>query len=143
MALTIVPVAGDTVRLWRDIHNLVVPAHQLSEDDVRERAARNRLTLAYDGDTAVGNGTIRPPQPDTATVIVRILPPYRRRGLGSRYLAALLTEARALGSRRIETVVLAANEDGLAFAARHGFVETGRYVLDGRADEWVDLVLAP
>lgn len=125
----------------RVIHNLVIPAHQLSEDDARERAVRNRLTLAYDGGTVVGNGTIRPPLPDVATVIVRILPQHRRRGLRSGYLAVLLAEVRALGPRRVETVVLAANDGGLAFAVRHGFVETERYVLDGETEEWVDLVL--
>ena len=143
VTLRIVPVDAGTVGLWRDIHNLVVPAHVLSEDDVRERLARNRLTLAYDGDLLVGNATIRPPLPDamTATVIVRILPQHRRKGHGSEYLTVQLAEARGLRARRIETVVLAANEDGLAFAVRRGFVEFDRYVLDGDSAEYVDLHL--
>lgn len=109
-----------------------------------ERLTRNRLTLAYDGDALVGNATIRPPRPDTmtATVIVRILPEYRRRGFGSEYLATMLAEARGMGARRIDTVVLASNEDGLAFAVRHGFVEFDRYVLEGETAEYVDLYLA-
>jgi L-amino acid N-acyltransferase YncA len=78
----------------------------------------------------------------TATVIVRILPEYRRRGLGSGYLAAMLAEVRGLGARRTETVVLASNEDGLAFAIRHGFVEFDRYVLASETDAYVDLYLA-
>jgi hypothetical protein len=41
----------------------------------------------------------------------------------------------------IETVVLAANEDGLRFARRHGFAEIERYVLPGETTEWVDLRL--
>jgi hypothetical protein len=44
--------------------------------------------------------------------------------------------------RRIETVVLASNEDGLSFAARHGFVEFDRYVLDGETATYVGLYLA-
>jgi hypothetical protein len=52
----------------------------------------------------------------TATVIVRILPGHRRQGLGSEYLATMLTEARGMAAGRIETVVLAANEYGLGFA---------------------------
>ena len=144
MRLRIVPVAPDTVTLWRDIHNAVIPAHTLTSDDVRERLTRNALTLAYDGADLVGNATVRPPRPEsmTATVIVRILPEYRGQGLGSQYLAAALAEARGMGARRIETVVLASNEDGLAFAARHGFVESDRYVLDGEAATYVDLYLA-
>ena len=49
--------------------------------------------------------------------------------------------ARELGAGRIETVVLAANEDGLSFARGRGFVEVERYVLDGESDLWVDLRL--
>jgi GNAT superfamily N-acetyltransferase len=142
--LRIVPVSPDAITLWRDIHNAVIPAHALTSGDVHERLARHRLTLAYDAGELVGNATIRPPGPDsmTATVIVRILPGYRRKGLGSEYLAAMLAEARSMGAQRIETVVLASNQDGLAFAGRHGFVEFDRYVLDGETAEYVDLYLA-
>jgi GNAT superfamily N-acetyltransferase len=142
--LRIVPVGSDAVALWRDIHNAVIPAHALTSHDVRERMARNSLTLAYDGADLVGNATIRPPRPGsmTATVIVRILPEYRRKGLGSEYFAAMLAEARYMGARRIETVVLASNEDGLAFAGQQGFVEFDRYVLDGETATYVGLYLA-
>jgi hypothetical protein len=47
-----------------------------------------------------------------------------------------------MGARRIETVVLASNEDGLAFAGRHGFVEFDRYVIDGETTAYVGLYLA-
>ena len=142
--MRIVPVGPDAVTVWRDIHNAIIPAHALTSDEVLERLTRNSLTLAYDGDELVGNATIRPPGPGTmtATVIVRILPGYRRRGFGSEYLAAMMARARGMGARRIETVVLASNEDGLAFAVRHGFVEFDRYVLDGETAEYVDLYLA-
>lgn len=144
MTLRIVPVGPDDVTLWRDIHNAVISAATLTSDDVHQRLARNSLTLAYDGPELVGNATIRPPRPDamTATVIVRILPEYRRNGRGSEYLAAMLAEARGMGARRIETVVLATNEDGLVFAGRHGFVEFGRYALDGETATYVGLHLA-
>lgn len=144
MSLRIVPVGADTATLWRDIHNAVIPAHALTSEEVQERRTRNSLTLAYDGAELVGNATVRPPGPDsmTATVIVRILPDHRRQGLGSEYLAAMLAEARRMGAQRIETVVLASNEDGLAFAGRHGFVEFDRYVLDGETATYVDLYLA-
>jgi ribosomal protein S18 acetylase RimI-like enzyme len=66
----------------------------------------------------------------------------RRKGLGSDYFAAKLAEARSMGARRIETVVLASNEDGLAFAGRHGFVEFDRYALDGETAAYVGLCLA-
>jgi RimJ/RimL family protein N-acetyltransferase len=50
--------------------------------------------------------------------------------------------ARELGARRIETVVLAANTEGLRFAERHGFVEFDRYTLPGESALWIDLRLA-
>ena len=74
-------------------------------------------------------------------MIVRILPEHRRRGLGSAYLDRVLADARALGPEHIETVVLASNEDGLAFALARGFVEVERYLLEGDAIPFVDLRL--
>jgi ribosomal protein S18 acetylase RimI-like enzyme len=75
-------------------------------------------------------------------VIVRILPQHRRRGLGSAYLEHELAEARVLEPQRIETVVLASNADGMAFALARGFVEVDRYLLDGDTIPFVDLRLA-
>ena len=141
MTLRIEPVSIDTADAWREIHNLIIPPHQLTRDDMRDRLSRNRLTLAYADGTLVGNATIRPPAADsaTATVIVRILPAHRRRGHGTAYLTAVLAEARGLGADRIETVVLTANADGLRFAVRHGFAEFHRYVVDDA--EYAELAL--
>lgn len=144
MTLRIMAVADDTLELWRAIHNQIIPTAPLSPDEVAERATRNHLTLAYEGETPVGNATLRPPRPaaSTATVIVRVLPQFRRRGYGSTYLASMLAEARALGAARIETVVLASNEDGLSFAMANGFVEFDRYTLEGHTTPFIDLYLA-
>jgi GNAT superfamily N-acetyltransferase len=130
---------------WRHVHNLIVPPAAMSLDDVRARSARYRLELAYLGDTLVGCSTVRPPDGDgdaaVATVIARVLPGFRRRGFGTEMYGRGLALARELGAGRIETVVLAANEDGLSFARGHGFVEIERYALDGESDVWVDLRL--
>ncbi len=143
MTLRIVPAAPDGLEPWRAIHNAIIPTAPLSADEVAERAGRHRLTLGYDGDVLVGNATVRPPDVEgTATVIVRILTEHRRRGLGSAYLAHELDETRALAPARIETVVLASNEDGLAFALARGFVEVDRYLLEGDTIPFVDLRLA-
>ena len=76
------------------------------------------------------------------TVIARVLPEFRRRGYGAALYENGLTRARALGAGAIETVVLAANTDGVRFAEARGFVETERYVLDGETDVWITLRLA-
>ncbi|WP_418057931.1 GNAT family N-acetyltransferase [Pimelobacter simplex] len=143
MPLDVVVASGPLLQEWRRIHNEIIPNAPLSEDEVAERSGRHRLTLAYADGELVGNATVRPPQePDAiATVIVRILPAYRRRGHGTTYLQAELERAHRLGARRIETVVLASNPDGLAFAEAHGFVEHDRYVLDGDTVAFVDLHL--
>jgi len=140
----VVLATGPLLEEWRAIHNAIIPTAPLSSDEVTERATRHRLTLGYADGELVGNATVRPPAgPDgTATVIVRILPPRRRQGFGTAYLASELARARALGARRIETVVLASNDDGLAFALAHGFVEHDRYLLDGDTIPFVDLHLA-
>jgi GNAT superfamily N-acetyltransferase len=143
MTLDIVVATGPLLEEWRAIHNAIIPTAPLSASEVEERSTRHRLTVAFAGEQLVGNATVRPPQePDAvATVIVRVLPEHRRRGHGGAYLRAELAHARALGARRIETVVLASNTDGLAFALAHGFVEHDRYVLPGDTVAFIDLHL--
>ncbi|MHB9860911.1 GNAT family N-acetyltransferase [Streptomyces sp. YIM S03343] len=128
---------------WRHVHNVIVPPAALEVDEVRERSGRNRLENAYAGDALVGCSTVRPPRggDGVATVIARVLPPYRRRGYGAALYAHTLAHARGLGAEVIETCVLAVNEDGLRFARRQGFVEVERYALPGGTDVWVDLRL--
>ncbi|MFE7777392.1 GNAT family N-acetyltransferase [Streptomyces sp. NPDC057445] len=133
-----------TFKDWQDVHNEIIPTHILSLDDVRERAGRNHLEVAYEGDVLVGCTTVRPPGEDTstATVIARVLPAHRGRGFGEELYARGLDRARTLGAEVIETVVLASNEDGLRFAQKHGFVEFDRYLLPGDTIHWIDLRLA-
>jgi GNAT superfamily N-acetyltransferase len=128
---------------WRRIHNEIIPTDPLSLDDVRERSTRHRLELAYAGELPVGNSTVRRPTDDAgAMVIARVLPPYRRRGVGTLLFERGLTVARAWADERpVETVVLASNDDGLAFALSHGFVEVERYTLAGATVPYVALVL--
>lgn len=129
---------------WRHVHNVIVPPAAMDLDEVRERAGRNHLEVAYRDDILVGCTTLRPPTDDTATatVIARVLPAHRHQGLGEQLYVRALAQARELGARRIETVVLAANTEGLRFAQRHGFVEFDRYTLPGESALWIDLRLA-
>ncbi|MCX3061906.1 GNAT family N-acetyltransferase [Streptomyces sp. GXMU-J5] len=136
------------------MHNTVVPVDSayLSLDDVRERAGRNILEVAYADGVLVGCSTVRPPRGPatgdasgrpTATVISRVLPEHRGRGFGTALYERGLAAARALGAETIETVVLTSNTAGLRFAERAGFtVETDRYRLDGDTVDWVELRLA-
>ncbi|MFF8601248.1 GNAT family N-acetyltransferase [Streptomyces sp. NPDC015232] len=129
---------------WRLVHNTIIPTAPLSEEEVRERAGRNRLDVAYLDGAAVGCSTVRPPDEETpaATVIARILPAHRRRGHGTALYERGLAHARTLSDAGVETVVLASNEEGLAFALARGFVETERYLLPGDTVPFVTLRLA-
>ncbi|MDG4827650.1 GNAT family N-acetyltransferase [Asanoa sp. WMMD1127] len=128
----VAPVDDGALEEWRGIHNTVVPPWPLSLPDVRDRAGRNRLELAYAGAVAVGNSTVRPLDADgVATVIARVLPAHRGRGFGTLIHERALAAARALDPAAIETLVLAANVDGLRFARRHGYAEVERYEVAG------------
>ena len=128
---------------WRRVHNEIIPTDPLSLDEVRERCGRHRLELAYVGDEAVGNSTVRRPTDDEgAMVIARVLPPYRRQGIGTQlYQRGLAVAQEWADERPVETVVLASNEGGLAFALAQGFVEVERYVLPGATIPYVALEL--
>ncbi|MEU1365224.1 GNAT family N-acetyltransferase [Streptomyces sp. NPDC005803] len=142
--LRIEGVDGDAMlRDWRYVHNTIIPTAVLSLAEVRERAGRNRLTVAYLGDVAVGCSTVRPPADGeaAATVIARVLPDHRGKGFGGQLYEHGLAEARALGAGAIETCVLESNPEGLRFALKHGFVETERYVLPGDSVPFIDLRL--
>ncbi|MET8825937.1 GNAT family N-acetyltransferase [Streptomyces sp. NPDC004610] len=146
--LRLAPATGDAMlEQWREAHNTVVPPAALTEAEVRARAERYRLVNAYLGDVPVGCSTVRPPTPEgVVTVIARTLPAYRGRGIGQALWADGLAHARERGARAIETVVLAANTDGLRFAVERGFTESERYVLPEEREEpeqeqveWIDL----
>lgn len=128
---------------WQRVHNEIIPTDPLSLDQVRERSGRHRLELAYVGDDAVGNSTVRHPTDDEgAMVIARVLPAWRRRGIGTLLYERGLAVARGWADERpVETVVLASNEEGLAFALARGFVEVERYVLPGDSVPYVVLSL--
>ncbi|GAB3958743.1 hypothetical protein GCM10029978_004310 [Actinoallomurus acanthiterrae] len=130
---------------WQYVHNLIIPTATLSLDEVRERSGRNLLDVAYADDVLVGCTTVRPPTSDNgspATVIARVLPEHRRQGFGEALYERGLAQARELNAETIETVIWAANVDGLRFAEKHGFVEFDRYQLPGDDVDWIDLRLA-
>ncbi|MFE0629653.1 GNAT family N-acetyltransferase [Streptomyces sp. NPDC058864] len=128
---------------WRFVHNTIIPTGPLSLDDVRERAQRNHLEVAYLGDALVGCTTVRPPTGEeaTATVIARVLPGHREQGFGTQLYIRGLERARGMGAETVETVVLASNTEGLRFARARGFVEVERYVLPGDTIAYVTLRL--
>jgi predicted GNAT family N-acyltransferase len=129
---------------WQRVHNEIIPTDPLDLDQVRERSRRHHLEVLYMGEETVGCSTVRRPTDDEgAMVIARVLSSHRRQGLGELLYERGLAVAREWADDRpVETVVLASNEDGLAFALAHGFVEVDRYLLPGDAIPYVALQLA-
>lgn len=132
-----------SVEDWRAVHNAIIPTHLLSAEQVAERATRHHLEVLYLGERVVGCSTVRPATEEdpAVTVIARVLPEHRGRGLGTALYRRGLARARQLAGDGIETVVLASNESGLRFAERVGFDETERYLLDGDTVPYVTLRL--
>jgi len=129
-----------TAGAWRRVHNLIIPSAPLTLEEVVARSTAYVLDLASLDEAVVGCSTVRPASGDEpVTVIVRILPAFRRRGFGTAFLAHALTHARDLDAEVVQTIVLASSSDGLDFALRRGFVETDRYTLDGDTVPFVHL----
>ena len=121
------------VEAWTRVRNLVEVADAASVEDVLkagEREPERRLYLAESGGEVVGCAFVARSErmPGCAATIPRVLPAARRRGLGSGLLRACSDRARELGCEALSSHVNADDRDGLAFAARHGFVEVDRQV---------------
>ena len=65
---------------------------------------------------------------DAAPMHVVVVPPARRRGVGTALLAAVSDRARASGLARLQGEIRASDEESLAFFGRRGFEEVGREV---------------
>jgi GNAT superfamily N-acetyltransferase len=109
--------------------------------------------LAYDGDEVVGEGwyaAFLRANLDQARATPRVLPRYRRRGIGSALLERMEQHARANGRTTVKTTALWAMEYGpegtgapsVAFARKHGYplvlVEAGRRLALPVATELLD-----
>lgn len=94
----------------------------------------------------VGSGGLKPVHPGdcvrrTGEVGYSFLPEYTGRGLGSLLLQRLESDARRMGMDTLVASIASKNEQSLAFHARHGFVECGRFVRAGRKfDQDFDIV---
>ena len=74
-----------------------------------------------------------------------LLETYRRRGLGSALLRAVLAEAKLQGLSRIELEVYTSNQPAIALYERFGFVREGikrsARILDGQGEDILCMAL--
>jgi mycothiol synthase len=127
---------------WRQVRIAVLPDER-TEPVAQIRAGRmpgQVFLLAELNGGVVGSGTVhRSNVRDTASVAPRVLPAFRRRGIGTALLRPLVAHAESLGVSR--ALALADDEGSAAFARRFGFEEADRQVEQVRclgAEPWPD-----
>lgn len=95
----------------------------------KERQPERLYLLAEEESRAVGLGLVAPTDsPNRRYVGVRVLPDWRRRGIGSALYEPALAHARGLAPEWISTMVSEADPDSVAWAERRGFEESQRQV---------------
>ncbi|HVD25092.1 MAG TPA: GNAT family N-acetyltransferase [Gaiellaceae bacterium] len=115
-----------------EVWTAITPREPMSAEQMERRRERQpeRLYLAAEGDgRTVGAGLAAPSDSPGRTFLgVRVLPEFRRRGIGGRLFDTLVTHARAAELEWLSTMVSEADADSVAWAERRGFEEYERQV---------------
>jgi GNAT superfamily N-acetyltransferase len=83
------------------------------------------VLAAKQGSTLIGTGVLRHTQQVSAEIVrMSVAKGFRRRGIGSLILIALLRATREQGFKRIALETTATWESAVKFYVRHGFVPT-------------------
>jgi mycothiol synthase len=133
--ITIRPVTSHAAyAAWRQVRMTVLPDERApSIEELSTRAGpRHKYVLAELNGTLAGSGFVGMSSlAGQASIAPRVLPAFRRRGVGSAVLRLLAQEAAAMGF----TIAGANAEDAgsARFAERHGFREVDRQVEQVRA----------
>lgn len=135
---------------WRQVRIAILPNERTaSVEEIRRTAPPEQLLLLAEVDgEVVGSGAANRSDLGGAALFPRVLPAFRRRGVGTELLRALTAHAESQAHSEAGSLV---DEDGsLAFAERFGFRETGRQIEqvreireheeEPRVPEGVDLV---
>lgn len=133
-------VTDDDYEAWRRVRIAILPYERtVSVAELRENDSPDRLmVLAREDGVVVGHGLAdRSDSAGGGSVVPRVLPEHRRRGIGTALLEHLVAHVETLG---VPTLRAGADDEGsLAFAHRFGFTEVNREVeqtfhLDGPVD---------
>jgi GNAT superfamily N-acetyltransferase len=107
-------------------------------NDISESYAQGAFVLARIAGTLVGTGALIPEGEDSVRVVrMSVARAWRRHGIASRILAALLDEARARGCRQVVLETTSTWQDATGFYLRHGFQIIGHW--DGDTHFVLDL----
>lgn len=132
---------------WAGVWNAITPREPLSGEILRERWDRQpeRLyVVAHEDDAVVGIGMTAPSDsPGRGFVAVRVLPEWRRRGIGATLYEQVEAHSLTLDPTALSTHVAEDAADGRRFAERRGYVEVGRQVelvrTLGGSEPWPEL----
>jgi mycothiol synthase len=118
---------------WRQVRIAIVPNERTaSVAEIRSKASPEQVLLLAEVDGGVvGSGAASRSDFGGAALFPRVLPNFRRRGVGTELLRALAAHAESVGHDEAGSLV--DDEGSLAFAGRFGFRETGRQVEQVRA----------
>ncbi|MEV4538859.1 GNAT family N-acetyltransferase [Asanoa sp. NPDC049518] len=124
----------DDYALVRQVRMAVIPYERApTVAEMRASLTRDSLVLVVEDDgKLIGSGSADHSSISGAAVVTpRVLPEFRRQGVGTRVLSHLWAHAATLG---VEQVLAHADDQGSkAFAERHGFTEVDRQVEQVRA----------
>ena len=127
--LVIRPVlTDDDLHTWNRVRRIILPDEPIATiDQMRARESPQRLLVLaeVDGELA-GHGLADVSSYADGSVTPRILPAWRRRGIGGAVLDRLIDRASELGHRSVASLV--DEEPALAFATARGFSEIDRQV---------------
>jgi mycothiol synthase len=123
------------------VWNAITPREPVSVEEIKGRIGRQpwRLYLVAEEDGFVGLGFVGPTDsPGRVGLAVRVLPDWRRRGLGSQLYERAFDYALTQLPEWISGLVSGTDQDAFSWAKRRGFEEYGREVqllLELRGDE--------
>jgi mycothiol synthase len=117
---------------WCEVWTAITPREPANLEDVKRRLERQpeRLYLvAAEANEIVGLGFAGPSQsPERTALAVRVLPGYRRRGIGSKLLDRLLEHAADLGPEYVSGMLFEDDAESLEWARNRRFEEYDRQV---------------
>ena len=107
---------------WARVKSAVVPDEPVTGDQMVATHEEGRLLLLaeLDGTLAGCGGAMRSHFAGRGFVSPRVLPEFRRHGIGTALLLALSDHVRSLGRSELTSFVYADEPDSVAFAERHG-----------------------
>jgi GNAT superfamily N-acetyltransferase len=118
---------------WIAVWDAITPREPSSPVEVLRRRLERQpgrlYLLARHGDEPVGLGFAGPSQsPERTSLVVRVLPPHRRRGFGSALFDRALEHARGLQAPRVSGMVFEDDPESIVWVTKRGFEEYDRQV---------------